>query len=143
MGNARDRRSDNLGRGQRLPPRRADETSAQAAADEPPEGITFFGHRDKSETGDPVTHGGVAQKQVGDSHEPLTAPIVLARTPPPANDIEPPGALLAFARDLGALAAALHWEGLLTPSDRDSPSRNLENSGNKIARESVNREGER
>jgi hypothetical protein len=64
-----------------------------------------------------------------------------APTPPPAND-NAPAALLALARDLGALAATLYWEGLLASPEGDSPSTNLDNRGNKTAPGSVNREGE-
>jgi hypothetical protein len=37
----------------------------------------------------------------------------------PANDVAPPEALVSLARALGALAAELRWEGILTDPDID------------------------
>lgn len=103
MGNARDRSGDTHQRGRRGP-------------------VCRVGHDD-----------GAPSNRDGDSHGRFAASVVLVRTPRPANDTEPTTTLLDLARDLGALAASLHWEGLLTAAASVPSSTNLENSGHKNA----------
>jgi hypothetical protein len=66
-----------------------------------------------STTRAPETTVGVPSKGIGQ--------VIFIPTPNPANDVAPPEALVSLARALGALAAELHWEGILTDAEDASP----------------------
>jgi hypothetical protein len=72
----------------------------------------------------------IALKRVSNTRAPkntVSAPskdighVIFIPTANPANDVAPSEALVSLARALGALAAELHWEGILTDTEGAPP----------------------